>query len=95
MLQKVLVGAKVDSPKSEKWTAPKVEGRSKVNGPAEKWRSWVKVDGLWMESGRTGQNRTFWLKVGILVKMGGLAKSGRSQRRKVNGHNVEKWTVSD
>ena len=41
----VTVGAKVDCPKWWKWTVPKLDGRSKMDAPAESERSWVKVDG--------------------------------------------------
>ena len=79
---------KVDGPKWGKWTVPKVDGPSKVDGPAESGRSWVKVDGLLMESGRSGKKWTVQ-----------TLKSGRSQGKvdglpTKSGRSIRKWTVS-
>ena len=54
---------KVNSLKWKKWTVPKVEGRSKVDGPAESGFSWVIVNGLFMESGLSGHKWAVWPKV--------------------------------
>ena len=49
--------------KVEEWTVLKVESRSKVDGPAESGFSWVKVNGLLMESGPSRQKWAVWPKV--------------------------------
>ena len=74
---------KVDGPKWGKWTVPKVDGPSKVDGPAESGRSWVKVDGLLMESGRFSRKWTVQtLKTGrFRGKVDGLStESGRFKK---------------